>query len=156
MNASLTPPLFPLKKNEQTNKKHKRPLGKIGQLPLLFTYYFRRRTPFWVPWLRLISQWSARPLSLQLLLFWQRKIGTEFLLKPWQVFINNGPFYAEEDLQLRANPVWANRFFFPGILTEYFNCKYFPICTPERLGYLPGISPSGRNPCGGNSVRYSV
>ena len=47
-------------------------------------------------------------------------------------------------------------FFFPGILTEYFNCKYLPICTPERLGYLLGISPSRRNPCGGNSVRYSV
>ena len=31
-----------------------------------------------------------------------------------------------------------------------FNCKYFPQYTRELLECLLGISPSGRNPCGGN------
>ena len=47
---------------------------------------------------------------------------------------------------------------FSGILTVYFNCKYFLIYTSEQLGWLLGISPSGRNPCGGNYpllTRYS-
>ena len=42
------------------------------------------------------------------------------------------------------------RFFFWHILTVYFNCNYFPQYTSELLECLLGISPSGRNPCGGN------
>ena len=36
---------------------------------------------------------------------------------------------------------------FSGILTVYFNCKYFPKYMRELLACVPGISPSGRNPC---------
>ena len=32
-----------------------------------------------------------------------------------------------------AAPVQANRDFFPGILTLYFNCMYFPLYTRELL-----------------------
>ena len=51
-----------------------------------------------------------------------------------------------------AAPVQANRDFFWHILTVYFNCNYFPQYTRELLGCLLGISPSGRNPCGGNNL----
>ena len=50
-----------------------------------------------------------------------------------------------------AAPVQANRdFFYIDCMTVYFNCKYFPWYTRELLECLLGISPSGRNPCGGN------
>ena len=42
--------------------------------------------------------------------------------------------------------------FFWHILTVYFNCNYFPQYTSELLECLLGISPSGRNPCGGNNL----
>ena len=49
-----------------------------------------------------------------------------------------------------AAPVQANRDF----LTVYFNCKYFPYYTRELLECLLGISPSGRNPYGGNKSTF--
>ena len=39
---------------------------------------------------------------------------------------------------------------FLGILTAHFNCKYFSKYKRKLLGCLLGISPSERNPCGGN------
>ena len=51
-----------------------------------------------------------------------------------------------------AAPVQASRdFFYIDCMTVYFNCKYFPSYTRELLECLLGISPSGRNPCGGNN-----
>ena len=52
-----------------------------------------------------------------------------------------------------AAPVQANRdFFYIECVTVYFNCKYFPWYTRELLECLLGISPSGRNPYGGNNT----
>ena len=51
-----------------------------------------------------------------------------------------------------AVPVQANRDFFWHILTVHFNCNYFPQYTRELLEFLLGISPSGRNPYGGNNL----
>ena len=51
-----------------------------------------------------------------------------------------------------AAPVQANRDFFWHILTVHFNCNYFPQYTRELLEFLLGISPSGRNPYGGNNL----
>ena len=39
-------------------------------------------------------------------------------------------------------------------LTVYFNCKYFPYYTRELLECRLGISPSGRNPCGGKNKSH--
>ena len=77
---------------------HPDPLQNKHKLKLMMKpfYHFRARTAFWVLWLKLKSQRSARQLSLQLLLFWQRNIETKFLLKPWQVF-NNGRYYARQE-----------------------------------------------------------
>ena len=41
---------------------------------------------------------------------------------------------------------------FSGLLTAYFNCKYFSI----TRGSLVGISPSGQNPCWGNNKSLGV
>ena len=50
-----------------------------------------------------------------------------------------------------AAPVQANRdLFYIDCMTVYFN-KYFPKYTRELLECLLGISPSGRNPRGGNN-----
>ena len=51
-----------------------------------------------------------------------------------------------------AAPVQANRDFFWHILTVHFNCNYFPQYMRELLEFLLGISPSGRNPYGGNNL----
>ena len=37
-------------------------------------------------------------------------------------------------------------------MTVYFNCKYFPYYARKLLECLLGISPSGRNPCGGSNT----
>ena len=51
-----------------------------------------------------------------------------------------------------AASVQANRdFFCIDCMTVYFNCRYY--YTRELLESLLGISPSGRNPCGGNYCR---
>ena len=38
----------------------------------------------------------------------------------------------------------------------YINCKYFPYYTRELLECLLGISPPGRNPCGGNNFMRNL
>ena len=56
-----------------------------------------------------------------------------------------------------AAPVQANRdFFYIDCMTVYFNCKYFPWYTRELLECLLGISPSGRNPRGGNYREWAA
>ena len=42
---------------------------------------------------------------------------------------------------------------FSCILTVYFSYKHLSIYTRELLGYLLGISPSERNPYGGNKYQ---
>ena len=42
---------------------------------------------------------------------------------------------------------------FSCILTVYFSCMHLSIYTRELLGYLLGISPSERNPYGGNKYQ---
>ena len=49
-----------------------------------------------------------------------------------------------------SRPLFKQIEIFSGILTVYFNCKYFFKYTRELLECLLGISPSARNPCGGN------
>ena len=51
--------------------------------------------------------------------------------------------------RFHAAPDQANRDFF---LTAYYNCRYFSLYKREVLGCLLGISPSGRNSCGGNYI----
>ena len=41
-----------------------------------------------------------------------------------------------------SRPLFKQIEIFSGILTVYFNCKYFPFYTRELLECLPGISPS--------------
>ena len=47
-----------------------------------------------------------------------------------------------------AAPVQANSSFFSGILTVYFNCKYFPYYTRELLECLLGFRLLGEIPAG--------
>ena len=49
-----------------------------------------------------------------------------------------------------SRPLFKQMEIFSGILTVYFNCKYFVKYTRELLECLLGISPSARNPCVGN------
>ena len=56
-----------------------------------------------------------------------------------------------------AAPVQANHdFFYIDCMTVYFSCKYFPKYTRELLECLLGISPSGRNPCGGSKPHICI
>ena len=54
-----------------------------------------------------------------------------------------------------SHPLFKQVEIFPGILTVYFNCKYFPKYKRELLECPLGISPSGRNPCGGHNTYYN-
>ena len=57
--------------------------------------------------------------------------------------------------QFHAAPIIKQIKIFSGILTTYFNCKYFSYIhkiTSYQLGCLLGISPSARNLCRGNKI----
>ena len=63
----------------------------------------------------------------------------------------SGPFGVTSTQRFRAACSSKSRYF-PGILTAYFNSKYFLLYTRELLGCLLGVSASGRNSCRGNNL----
>ena len=82
------------------------------------------------------SKWSLGEFSVL-------RYSNHFLLvgvqhcSAWNIIINDSALLLFTQIEI-----------FSGMLTEYFNCKYFPLYTCETLGGFLWICLSGRNPAG--------